>query len=128
MQLKEKPPVDARQRAILVDSIPSLDSVEVIGQAIVVCRGDGMEKRIGFDESGAITVSWSWTSSSAFSTELSVARPLEITADPGAKQSTMTIETVAKSERGFDRTVQGQSITLEWEGPLGAAELRIRPY
>jgi alpha-amylase len=128
MQLKEKPPVDARQRAILVDSIPSLDSVEVIGQAIVVCRGDGMEKRIAFDESGAITVSWSWTSSSAFSTELSVARPLEITADPEARQSTMTIETVAKSERGFDRTVQGQSITLEWEGSLGAAELRIRPY
>ena len=36
-------------------------------------------------------------------------------------------ETVSKSEKGLDRTVQGESVTLLWNAALGGASLRVRP-
>jgi hypothetical protein len=36
-----------------------------------------------------------------------------------------TITTVARSERGFDETVQGISITPRWPAQLGGAALEI---
>jgi hypothetical protein len=36
------------------------------------------------------------------------------------------IETVAKSERGLDRTRQGESLTLRWPVRLGEASLVLR--
>jgi hypothetical protein len=127
LQLKEKPAVDVQDRAILVDSI-STTSFELAGQNAVVCRGSEVEKRIEFAESGEVTVSWKWQSSKPFTTEVSTTRPLQIAATPAARESTMVIETVAKSEKGFDRTVQGQAVRLEWDPSLRGAELRIRRY
>ena len=128
MVLTELPPVDAHDRAILVDSVQADSSFEVIGQSEVLCRGNGIEKHIRFAEDGAVTVSWTWETSKDFSTEISLFRPLDIQASPEAKRSTMTVETVAKSEKGLDRTVQGEAVTLSWSGSLRSAELRIRRY
>jgi alpha-amylase/alpha-mannosidase (GH57 family) len=129
MRLREKPPVDDHDRAFFVDSVSVTEKFEVIGNSEVVYRGDNIEKRIHFAENGEITVTWKWEpSDERFATEISLFRPLDITASPAAKESRMTVETVAKSEKGFDRTVQGEAVTLEWEGALGAAELRIRRY
>jgi alpha-amylase/alpha-mannosidase (GH57 family) len=128
MVLTELPPVDAHDRAILVDSVQADSSFEVIGQSEVLCRGNGIEKHIRFAEDGAVTVSWTWEPSKDFATEISLFRPLDIQASPEAKRSTMTVETVAKSEKGLDRTVQGEAVTLSWSGSLRSAELRIRRY
>jgi alpha-amylase len=127
MLLKEEPPVDTHERALFVDSIPT-DEFEVTRPNEVTCRGRGVEKRIRFADDGEITVSWTWTSTFPFTTEISTTRDIHIDSVPEARTTSMTVETVAKSERGFDRTVQGQSVTLEWDGPQGSAEVRIRPY
>ncbi|HEY0243437.1 MAG TPA: alpha-amylase/4-alpha-glucanotransferase domain-containing protein [Gemmatimonadaceae bacterium] len=128
MVLTELPAVDDHDRAILVDSLHADRTFEVVGQNEVVCTGEGIEKRIRFADDGSITVSWKWETSSDFSTELSLFRPLHIETSPEAERSTMPVETVAKSEKGLDRTVQGESITLRWSGSLRSAEARIRRY
>ena len=102
-------------------------------QDTIVCRGYGIEKRITFADDGSLDVSWKWESSpfeegAYFSSEISVTRPLDIQADPAAGRSTMPVETIAKSEKGFERTVQGEAVTLLWPSSHGAARLRIRPY
>jgi len=131
--LSEPPPIDLHDRAILVDSVRADHAFEVIGQGEILLTGNGIQKRITFSEMGEITVAWSWDASLFdrdvnFSTEISLTHPLEIEAEPDAVRSTETVETVAKSERGLDRTVQGEAVTLLWSASLGAVELRIRPY
>ena len=128
MTLTELPPVDSHDRAIGVDTIFADRSFEVIGHSEIICRGDGIEKRIRFSENGDIDISWKWTGQKSFSTELSLFRPLDLHTDPPAELSTVPVETVAKSEKGLDRTVQGESVTLEWNQPVAAASLRIRRY
>ena len=54
-------------------------------------------------------------------------RPLAIDATPVAEVWRHPIETVAKSERGLDRTRQGESLTFRWPAHLGEASLEIRP-
>jgi hypothetical protein len=39
---------------------------------------------------------------------------------------TYSIETVAKSERGFDRTTQGTSVTLRWKLETGGAKVEVQ--
>jgi alpha-amylase/alpha-mannosidase (GH57 family) len=128
MVLTELPPVDDHDRAILVDSLQANRSFEVIGQSEIVCRGEGIEKRIRFTDDGAFTVSWKWETSKDFSTELSLFRPLDIETSPAGERSTMPVETVAKSEKGLDRTIQGEAVTFRWSASVGAAALRLRPY
>ena len=99
--------------------------------------GAPLEKRIRFDETGTVTVRYAWgvpdgdsgpaAPEAAFSIELSLARPLEIVAEPEAGRREHVIETVAKSERGLDRTVQGQSVTFAWPAAVRAAMLRLAP-
>jgi Domain of unknown function (DUF1926) len=48
-------------------------------------------------------------------------------ATPAAEEWRFDIETVAKSERGFDRTRQGENVTLRWPVELGAAALELAP-
>jgi hypothetical protein len=86
----------------------------------------GLEKRVEFAADGSIGVSFEWDPSSGqrddlFTSELSLFTPLEIRSDPAAEQWSFPIETVAKSERGLDRTKQGQSVTLRWPAHLGRA-------
>ena len=128
MMLKEPPPIDAHDRAITVDSIRADQSFEVIGNNEIVCRAPGIEKTLRFTEEGEVTISWAWNVATGFTTEVSSTRPLNLEANPKAETSTEPVETVAKSEKGFDRTVQGEAVTLRWDPSLRAAELRIRPY
>src|SRR4029079_5888236 len=128
MMLKEPPPIDAHDRAITVDSIRADQSFEVIGNNEIVCRAPGIEKTLRFTEEGEVTISWAWNVTTGFTTEISSTRPLNLEANPKAETSTEPVETVAKSEKGFDRTVQGQAVTLRWNASPGSAELRIRPY
>ena len=146
MTLTELPAFDPHDRALFVDRIVSIAdnttirswahvalAFAVVGPGEIVCKGDGIEKHFRFADDGSIAVTWMWDparfdDNAAFATEISLSRPLDIEADPTATRSTMQVETVAKSERGFERTVQGESITLGWSASLGRAALRIRPY
>jgi hypothetical protein len=94
--------------------------------------GDGVQlsKLIRFGDGGELSVRYAWdpgvAAAEVFSTELSVAGRLAIEA-PGGDIWRYPIETVAKSERGLDRTRQGESLTVRWPARLGEASLVIRP-
>jgi alpha-amylase len=91
-----------------------------------------LEKRLRCDAEGNLAVSWRWDRSAAeagdlFATELSVAGPVTLAATPAADEWRFEIETVAKSERGLDRTRQGESITLRWPVELAGASVELWP-
>jgi hypothetical protein len=157
MTLVERPAIDLDDRAFFVDRILGadltadrharadytpleswarshldFDVIEEQDGVEIVCTGDGVEKRIRFSENGEIAVSWTWNPSAfeadaRFASEISLFRPLEIVGSPAATVWTAPVETVSKSEKGLDRTVQGESVTLLWNAALGGASLRVRP-
>lgn len=75
-----------------------------------------------------LTLAWqadpAWPENAWFTTELSLAKPLVIDA-PRAAEWRYPIETVAKSESGYDRTRQGESVTLAWPIHTGAARVTL---
>ncbi|MES2125508.1 MAG: alpha-amylase/4-alpha-glucanotransferase domain-containing protein [Gemmatimonadota bacterium] len=100
--------------------------------AEVRLQADGLRKVLRFDADGSVHCAWEWNAPADaasvggwFSSELSVSTPLEIHA-PGAECWEYTIETVAKSERGFDHTIQGSAFVYRWPVSAGRAELTVR--
>ena len=156
--LDQPPPLDADDRALLVDRVlpGGLDfeqyasgdywpvrswahtafsfRIEGSPDALeVVFEGTGLSKRLKFLPDGSFTVSYGWDvpegqDGDRFTTEISLFAPLEIRSDPGAEIWSFPIETVAKSERGLDRTRQGESVTLRWPVQLGAAAVEIQAH
>jgi hypothetical protein len=91
-----------------------------------------LEKRIELAADARMAVSYRWDQSvgqpdDLFAPEISLFAPLELRPEPEADIWTFPIETVAKSERGFDRTRQGDSATLRWPVHLGEASLEVDP-
>jgi alpha-amylase/alpha-mannosidase (GH57 family) len=157
IRLEQRPPLDADDRALFVDRVlPAgleLDqyasgdywpvrswaqsqcsfTIERSPEAIeIVCRNEALTKQLSFSADGALAVSYRWDPSvgqpdDLFAPELSLFAPLELRADPAADVWTFSIETVAKSERGLDRTRQGDSVTLRWPVHLGGASVEIEP-
>ncbi|MBA3496699.1 MAG: DUF1926 domain-containing protein [Gemmatimonadales bacterium] len=105
------------------------------GVEVVCAAPDGrgqLEKRIRFEPDGRVDVRWRWDPAAAepgdlFGSELSLAGPVGLDCTPGAETWRFDIETVAKSERGFDRTRQGESVTLRWPVELGGAGVVVTP-
>ena len=96
----------------------------------IVCDGDGVTKLIQFSEDGSIMIRWVWDPRQfetplRFATEISLFRPLQIETTPEAVRWVSPVETVAKSERGLDRTVQGESVTLLWNISVAMATVRL---
>jgi 4-alpha-glucanotransferase len=163
IRLEQRPPLDADDRALLVDRVlprglplaayaagdycpayswarsPCGFKIEQEANRIeIVCSfrsstGEtSLEKRLGFAPDGSIRVGYRWDPSAGqpddlFATELSLFAPLDLRPDPVADVWTFPIETVAKSERGLDRTRQGDSVTLRWPVHLGKASVEISP-
>jgi len=98
---------------------------------IVLVAADGsFEKSLRFASDGTVDVAYRWdpalgSAGDFFTVELSLFRPLPLAPAPDAASWRHPVETVAKSERGLDRTVQGESVTLRWPLPLGSASVRI---
>ena len=95
-------------------------------------RDGALGKHLRFEADGALRVKYRWDPSigqpdDLFAPELSLFAPLELRTEPAADRWTFTIETVAKSERGFDRTRQGDSVTLRWPVRIGEASVAIDP-
>jgi alpha-amylase/alpha-mannosidase (GH57 family) len=163
IRLEQRPPLDADDRALLVDRVlprglpllayaagdywpahswarsPCGFKIEQEPNLIeIVCSfrnstGEtSLEKRLGFAPDGSIRVGYRWDPSTGqpddlFATELSLFAPLDLRPSPAAELWTFPIETVAKSERGLDRTRQGDSVTLRWPVHLGKASIEIFP-
>jgi len=144
LHLDELPASDAHDRSLLQERIPGGPSwIGVPMSFSVSARGDAIEivldgsagdarlrKRIRFEADGVVVVRYEWDAdpgdgNGEFTAELSLARPLAIVAEPDADRRESAIETVAKSERGLDRTVQGRSVTFAWPVTARAASLRL---
>jgi hypothetical protein len=154
-RLKALPPVDAEPRAILVERLlgadvsaedyanaryKSLQSWAAVpmsaraslddGFATVVLQGNDLEKRLRFDVTGCLDVAYSWNAAAApatavFAPELSLAREVSVRVQPDAEIWRSKITTVARSERGFEETVQGFSLTPRWPARLGGCSLEL---
>jgi hypothetical protein len=113
-------------------STARFDYAIVRSQRAVVVTGttDGLHKQLEFADDGSLTVTFRLTGKAPapgtrFTTEISVAYPMSIAASPNAERWTHPIETVAQSDRGIERTRQGESITLLWDQDL-ASEMQVR--
>jgi 4-alpha-glucanotransferase len=101
--------------------------------AAIVCSFGGgatLEKRVEFTSDGSMAVSYQWDPTVGqpddfFTSEISLSAALDIRPDPPAEIWSFPIETVAKSERGLDRTRQGESLTLRWPVSLGQASVQL---
>jgi hypothetical protein len=96
---------------------------------LLAAADTSLVKELRISPDGSIAISWRWSPSTArwFASELSLAAPLQALAEPIAELVTYAIETVAKSEKGFDRTRQGESLTFLWPASQGSAQLIISP-
>src|SRR5439155_12297403 len=152
-RLKALPPVDAEPRAILVDgllgaevsagdyasarykalrswaAVPMTARVTAdVDSVTVVLQGDDLEKRLKFDATGCLDVAYSWDVSAApvnavFAPELSLTREIALRLRPETEVWRAKITTVARSERGFEETVQGFSLPPRWPAHRGTAGL-----
>ncbi len=157
VRLDALPPIDLDQRAIAVDRIlaPTLDresyalgdyqpahswarhpatfTVDRTANGLTIsCALGALTKELRFTASGALTIDYRWEPTVAgaddrFAPEFSLASPLDLCARPEAEIWRYDIETIAKSERGLDRTRQGESITPRWPVRLGAASVELVP-
>lgn len=151
LQLDQLPPIDALPRGLGVDRVlPAGTTVEEFragseqpieqwhGRAArvdVADHADRIEvtlawsdhtKRITVRTGGTVEVSWQWDPSAWgdgwFSSEWSWFEPTPMETD-GA-QWEYPVETVAKSERGLDRTVQGNAVVVRWPVSAGRGWIR----
>lgn len=100
-------------------------AVRVAAVAPVLSEADGTDGPAS--SSTVISCDWHWSAdqhpaNAWFTTELSFSTPLKIEA-PGSERWDYAIETVAKSEKGFDRAVQGSAVVLRW--PISAGTARV---
>jgi hypothetical protein len=89
----------------------------------------GLVKRITFSSNGALHAEYEWAASAdsgnrVFTAELTLAEdvPLEHDAE---EEWRFAVETVAKSERGLDRTRQGTGVLLRWPLARGKAWVKL---
>jgi alpha-amylase len=157
IRLERRPPADPEDRALFLERVLggalsleqySLDDyspvrswagvsghyrIEQSADAVEIgWRTEGLTKSLRFSPEGALAVQFSWDSSVGsegdwFTTELSLFAALESRTEPAAEIWTFPIETVAKSERGLDRTRQGDSVTFRWPVRVGAARVELQP-
>ena len=161
IRLDTRPPLDAEDRALLLDRIlpGSLGLPQYLagdyrpvhswarssfhfavqrrrGYVEIACAvgqdAGRLSKHIRFRSDGEVTVRYAWDPGAGgpddvFTTEISLAGPLHAVTTPAAEPWRFDIETIAKSERGLDRTRQGESLTLRWPVRLGEAAVVLRP-
>jgi hypothetical protein len=111
---------------------PMSAEVEREGELVLVrlgARDGSLVKELRIAPSGAIDVRFRWarglTDAGWFSTEISLASPAAVVSEPAAQLVVYAIETVAKSEKGLDRTVQGECFTLMWNAETGHAAVHL---
>ena len=94
--------------------------------------GPMLTKRIHISSDGHMSIEFEWRgldfdAGDWFSSELSFSQvPPVVSCDPTGTIWWYPIETIAKSERGLDRTKQGMTAMVRWPVALGRGTLQIR--
>ena len=152
-QLSEVPPIDTEPRGLFVDRVIGVDASRddfisgqvrpfyswaaqrmtvthriVNEQAVLGFHCPDLDKTITIDAT-RITCEWRWINThfpvdAWFTTELSYSAALTLDA-PDAERWDYPIETVAKSEKGFERANQGNATVLRWLAGSGTARVEI---
>jgi len=91
---------------------------------------NSLTKQLTFFPDGRVRAKFSWPASQFpadawFTTEISVSRPIHLKTDAHATVWEHAIETIAKSERGLDRTLQGTAYLVRWPVHLESAEVEV---
>lgn len=150
------PPVDDRGRALAVDRVVTAVStatdfeagsvalvadwgdaavetaVEELAEGIAVTMAwPGRSKRLMIRGDGALELTLRWDpaalpTDALVTSEWSCFEPLPIASD-AVETWRYAVETVAKSERGLDRTRQGDAVVLVWPATAGAGWVRVTP-
>lgn len=152
-RVREAPALDRETRALFVDRLVAHDTtrdqfvagtvspiiswatrqlegdLETVPHGVAVrLKGERFTKTLVFHANGPLDVHWTWEGDAPdgawFTTELSLARVPHIAAD-GAERWDYAIETVSRSEAGFDHTVQGTAVVLRWPVARGSATVRV---
>jgi alpha-amylase len=89
-----------------------------------------LEKRLKYAADGTLEVFYQWNpetypEGAFFTTELSLGAEAEVRTAPQAELWRFPISTFSKSERGFDATVQGESVTVRWPVSQGWGRVRL---
>ncbi len=101
---------------------------------VEICLGDSeegaFEKRIRFGSNGTVEVLYSWDPSgfpddAVFTTELSLGAEADVLTVPDSASWRFPISTFSRSERGFEETVQGESVTIRWPVRTGSGRVRL---
>jgi hypothetical protein len=101
------------------------------GALVITMPATGLDKRLRFDAHGGIQAAFRWDHTAfpddaVFTTELSFAQETPISLTPGdVAVWKQVIKTVARSERGFDETVQGMALTPRWPVRLGEGACNV---
>jgi alpha-amylase len=91
---------------------------------------DSFEKSLRFTQEGAVEVFFTWDPArfpedSFFSTELSLGAEARVQTVPESTPWRFPICTFSKSEKGFDETIQGESLTIRWPIRTGWGRVRL---
>ena len=113
--------------------VPMTAQVDVGPESVVVSLRSPdnlIAKRLTFFPDGSVRAKFSWDSSAYsdqawFTSEVSLSRPFTLSTEPKADVWQHPIETVAKSERGLDRTLQGTSYLIRWPVRAGSGEVEL---
>jgi alpha-amylase len=154
-RLTELPPLDEEDRALFVDRVLPADLAQEVyasgayrplrswaraafaatvhtspAALEIALVADGLTKVLRFGSGGLLGVDYRWDPAAlphgaVFATEVSLSRPLELRGSPAAEVWAFPIATVAKSERGLDQTLQGESVTLRWPAAVGGATIAV---
>ncbi|MBI4500372.1 MAG: DUF1926 domain-containing protein [Gemmatimonadetes bacterium] len=105
-------------------------TIEIVCRPVNAEDRSLVEKRLRFDADGRLRISYRWNpiglpADSFFSTELSLGHPLSVKVTPEVEIWSFPIQTMAKSERGFDETFQGDSLTPRWPVGMGRGTVEL---
>lgn len=92
----------------------------------------GVTKEVAVAADGTVRVRYALSleggvAAGRFAPELSFGAPLDLRTAPEAPLWRFPIETIAKSERGLERTAQGTSVTPQWPEGLTTCSIELRP-
>lgn len=91
-----------------------------------------LRKVLCFQADGSLEARLTWDPAAfppeaVFTTELSLGAEALIEAEPDPEIWRFPIATFSKSERGFDETVQGDSVLVRWPVAAGTGTVRLKP-
>lgn len=107
---------------------PSASSGLTLSIRLASLESGLLRKTLLFRADGSLEVEFAWDPSpfppnAFFTTEISLGAEATIDATPPPETWQFSIATFSKSEKGFDETVQGESILLRW--PAAAQKARV---